>query len=235
MDLNRNYDYKFGLDEEGSQSNPCDQIYRGKFAFSEPETRAIQRLIIQKDIQAAMNFHSYGDLWITPFNYYNGPIQEVMSPEHYNFYSEFFEYLKSNGFTSYGNGQQTIGYVANGEASDWMLGVHDIISFSPELGKTESFYPGKEDILEDIERDYKVIDYFLGRIYKQVTKKDVNLSLEMNKLRFQVQNQSLLDMKCVFTLKSDEEDFKGILQIMEERGDKIHEVVFEINEDFTKI
>lgn len=45
VDLNRNYDFKFGFDEEGSVSDPCDEIYRGKFAFSEPESRAIKKLV----------------------------------------------------------------------------------------------------------------------------------------------------------------------------------------------
>jgi len=44
--------------------------------------------------------------------------------------------------------------VANGEASDWMLGVHNIISFSPELGKASSFYPNKREIIDCIEEDY---------------------------------------------------------------------------------
>jgi hypothetical protein len=48
-----------------------------------------------------------------------------------------------------GNGKTTVGYEANGEASDWMLGAKKILSFSPELGVYhtgmesgyESFYP----------------------------------------------------------------------------------------------
>ena len=35
-----------------------------------------------------------------------------------------------------GNGMNTIGYDANGEASDWMLATHGILSFSPELGSS---------------------------------------------------------------------------------------------------
>ena len=33
-----------------------------------------------------------------------------------------------------GNGQQTIKYDANGEASDWMLGEYGIPALSPEIG-----------------------------------------------------------------------------------------------------
>lgn len=31
----------FGQDNIGSSKNPCDEDYRGEFAFSEPETRSI--------------------------------------------------------------------------------------------------------------------------------------------------------------------------------------------------
>lgn len=33
-----------------------------------------------------------------------------------------------------GNGRNTIGYSADGEASDWMLADHNILAMSPELG-----------------------------------------------------------------------------------------------------
>lgn len=42
VDLNRNYGYKWGLDNEGSNPDPCSQSYRGKAPFSEPETQAMR-------------------------------------------------------------------------------------------------------------------------------------------------------------------------------------------------
>lgn len=42
VDLNRNYGFKWGIDNEGSNPNPCSQSYRGKGPFSEPETQAIR-------------------------------------------------------------------------------------------------------------------------------------------------------------------------------------------------
>ena len=38
VDLNRNFSYKFGLNNNGSSADPCEEDYRGKSAFSEPET-----------------------------------------------------------------------------------------------------------------------------------------------------------------------------------------------------
>ena len=38
VDLNRNFGYKWGHDDEGSSNGPCEEDYRGPSPFSEPET-----------------------------------------------------------------------------------------------------------------------------------------------------------------------------------------------------
>ncbi|CAD8074317.1 unnamed protein product [Paramecium primaurelia] len=47
VDLSRNFQFKFGINEIGSSSNKCSQIYRGRNAFSESETLAIDKLVQQ--------------------------------------------------------------------------------------------------------------------------------------------------------------------------------------------
>lgn len=51
-----------------------------------------------------------------------------------------------------GNGTSTIGYTANGEASDWMLHELGIYAMSPELGlqikQAENFFIGDPDALK---------------------------------------------------------------------------------------
>ena len=46
----------------------------------------------------------------------------------------------------------TIRYDANGEASDWMLGAHNILAISPELGipnqSSETFFIKEAQILK---------------------------------------------------------------------------------------
>jgi carboxypeptidase T len=46
VDLNRNYGYRWGMDNDGSDTDPCTDAYRGKAPFSEPETQAIRNWII---------------------------------------------------------------------------------------------------------------------------------------------------------------------------------------------
>ena len=44
VDLNRNYGYKWGFDDNGSSSTTNNETYRGTSPFSEPETQAIKKL-----------------------------------------------------------------------------------------------------------------------------------------------------------------------------------------------
>ncbi len=58
-----------------------------------------------------------------------------------------------------------VNYQSFGEASDWMLGAHKIVAFSPELGtgqkETETFFPNEKYIKEIINLNYKIVKQFL--------------------------------------------------------------------------
>ena len=73
VDLNRNYDFAFGRDNNGSHGDPCEEDYRGPYAFSEPATRQIKNFLEKteegRSVKIAMNFHAWGNLFIYPFNY----------------------------------------------------------------------------------------------------------------------------------------------------------------------
>lgn len=45
VDLNRNYSFKFAMDDEGSSPDPCQEDYRGEFPFSEPEIASLKNYI----------------------------------------------------------------------------------------------------------------------------------------------------------------------------------------------
>ena len=149
--MNRNYDYHFGENDIGSSSNPCQEDFRGESAFSEPETKAIKDLIEENNIKIAYNYHSFGNFLITPFNYDSDENNNLKTKfdEFYKLYKEFYQEGLFPFNDIMGNGKATVGYQANGEASDWMLGAKKILSFSPELGiyhigseyGYESFYP----------------------------------------------------------------------------------------------
>lgn len=142
VDLNRNYGYEWGHDEEGSSSFPGSETYRGPSPFSEPETQAIKFLCDNHDFQLALNFHSYGNLLVYPWGFSDGV---TLDSTVYSNYGELM--TKLNRFV-YGTGTQTVGYITNGDSDDWMYGEHGTFSFTPEVGDSEDgFYPLRERII----------------------------------------------------------------------------------------
>ena len=143
-----------------------EKLTKGKHPFSEPETQGIKTLVESFDICCAMNFHSYGNLWITPYNYLNSEIYyEQMNFQIAKFYSMLKTDFKKDEFNDFGNSQSTIKYVVNGCASDWMLESEGIISMSPELGKgtisTQGFYISKKLIPSTLVMDSKAVEEFM--------------------------------------------------------------------------
>jgi len=142
VDLNRNYDFNWGYDDQGSSGYEGSDNYRGPYPFSEPETQAIRDLCNQHHFQLALNAHSYGDLLIYPWGYNNSSTPDSM------IFINYGELLsKQNGFV-YGLGLETVGYTTNGDSDDWMYGEKDMFSMTPEIGDPEDgFYPLKENII----------------------------------------------------------------------------------------
>ena len=85
VDLNRNYGVDWGLGslaqvepkinsikktDTDECKDTCSECFRGDAPFSEPETQAIKAFFEEnsKNIKFVMNFHSYGNMWIIPFN-----------------------------------------------------------------------------------------------------------------------------------------------------------------------
>ena len=160
IDLNRNYDFFFAKDNTGSSGNPCQEDYRGEYPFSEPETFNIKNFVdSHPNIKIVYNYHSWGNLIITPFNYLKNEdslkILQKEFPIQYNMYNDFKKEGEFPQNFLFGNADKTIQYITNGDATDWFLGKKKILSFSPELGngKKESdvFYPDRTitfDILD---------------------------------------------------------------------------------------
>lgn len=158
VDLNRNYAWAFGDSLEGSSSDPCSQIFRGPSAFSEPETRAVRDLIgnKSKEVKVVYNFHAYGNMFLHPFSSDDSQNSKLVTefPEQARIYREIWE---DNGLphgNRKGNGERVIDYQADGDASDWILDAHGIVSADPELGTLDygsyDFFIFERPILLDI-------------------------------------------------------------------------------------
>ena len=62
VDLNRNFAYKWGYDNEGSSPDPSSDTYRGPGPNSEPETKALDRLFRRIGFEFFINYHSAAEL-----------------------------------------------------------------------------------------------------------------------------------------------------------------------------
>ena len=62
VDLNRNFAYKWGYDNEGSSPNPTSETYRGASPASEPETKALDAFEKRIDFTYGINYHSAAEL-----------------------------------------------------------------------------------------------------------------------------------------------------------------------------
>ena len=62
VDLNRNFPTHWGYDNEGSSTEVSSQTYRGTGPASEPETRALDRLMGRIGFDYVVNYHSAAEL-----------------------------------------------------------------------------------------------------------------------------------------------------------------------------
>lgn len=141
VDLNRNYDYEFGFNNQGSSPDPNSDLYRGPSGFSEPETQAIRDLCNSRDFKTAFNYHSFGNLLIYPWGFdSNAPLPDFAR------FVTFGNILTEQNLYNAGNPVQTVGYNANGVSDDWMYGEQlskdKIFSMTPEIGAgNDGFWP----------------------------------------------------------------------------------------------
>ena len=142
VDLNRNYGYFWGFDDNGSSPNMGSSTYRGPQAFSEPETQAVRDFCINHEFKVALNYHTHGNLLIHPWGYNDAPTEEDQL-----FKAMGRVMVKENNFVV-GTGTETVGYVVNGDSDDYMYGEqaekNKIYSFTPEVGPR--FWPQEDEI-----------------------------------------------------------------------------------------
>ncbi|GAA4441894.1 M14 family metallopeptidase [Phytohabitans houttuyneae] len=62
VDLNRNFGYKWGYDNEGSSTDIASDTFRGTGPNSEPETQALDRFFRRVGFEFLINYHSAAEL-----------------------------------------------------------------------------------------------------------------------------------------------------------------------------
>ncbi|KAL4711506.1 hypothetical protein ACJJTC_000522 [Scirpophaga incertulas] len=162
VDLNRNFSYGWGeKEEEGSSNDPGNIFYRGPNPFSEPETAAVKRTILESDttFKVFISFHSYGEVIIFPWGYTGDPCPD-------------YAIFESSGHTYKVGSTKDLMYFAAGTSVDWSYAVANIpYSYMVELrGKKHRFLVPKEEIIstacESMSGVIKLMDFVDRRLKK---------------------------------------------------------------------
>ena len=132
VDLNRNYGYMWGRDNQGSSDWPDAEDYRGVSAFSEPETRAVRDLFLSRSFLAVVSYHSYSQSILYPWGFADIPTgrDEFLR----GLGLEMAGLIETVNGRSYACGPAASSlYLTNGDLADWTFGVSGIPSYTIEL------------------------------------------------------------------------------------------------------
>jgi hypothetical protein len=154
VDLNRNFDYYWGLNNVGSSGTSTSGTYRGPSPESEPETQIMVDFITNRNFKSAVWHHSYANS--VPHPYGGDPNANTdREDEYYRWHEEMTRYNRY----LYG---ATIFYESNGLPDDWMVGGtpdnngstglnaygQSIIATTPEHGSSsDGFWPSRSRIV----------------------------------------------------------------------------------------
>ncbi|KAM6424715.1 uncharacterized protein O9250_002245 [Rhynochetos jubatus] len=134
VDPNRNWDAGFG--GSGSSSNPCSETYRGPYAHSEREVKAMVDFIRSHgNVKSVISIHSYSQMLLFPYGYKTAP-----APDHQEL-NELAKKAVSDLAATYGT-KYTYGsivdtiYMADGTTIDWAYDNGVKYSFTFELRDT---------------------------------------------------------------------------------------------------
>ena len=142
VDLNRNFSYRWGTDNEGSSPDPCSPSYRGSEAFSEPESSVLRDFMASMRFRNVLHYHSYSNLLIHPYGDGSYPPEPDLS-----MFRAFGREMTMFNQYHVGTGIETVGYTVNGDAVDYSYVREQMVAFTPEVGDWEDgFWPSSNRI-----------------------------------------------------------------------------------------
>ena len=141
VDLNRNYGFNWGYDDNGSSPDSASDTFRGNAPFSEAETQMTSAFCNAHNFKLALNYHTFSNLLINPY----GNIPNYYTPDS-TLYNSYTEILTRYNHYLTGTANQTVGYMVNGSSDDWMYGEQTakpkIMAMTPEIGDgNDGFWP----------------------------------------------------------------------------------------------
>lgn len=164
VDLNRNYGFKWGLDNTGSSPSSVSNTFRGRGPFSEPETRMVKEFVERHNFRTAFHNHAYSNLLLSPWSYVDSVNQEAPIFSSWSNHMTWFNRYR------FGQASQVL-YRVNGGATDWFYGEQTakdkIYTFVPEIGSAREggFWPSPIHIVPQCQRQMRMsllLAYFAG-------------------------------------------------------------------------
>ncbi|MFJ8466862.1 M14 family metallopeptidase [Streptomyces swartbergensis] len=133
VDLNRNFAYKWGYDDEGSSPNPTSETYRGAGPNSEPETRALDAFQKRIGFTYGINYHSAAELIL----YGVGWQVATHTPDDV-LYEALAGTPENPAIPGYHPQVSSELYTTNGEADGHAANVNGLAMFTPEMSTCQS-------------------------------------------------------------------------------------------------
>ncbi|MEV6397536.1 M14 family zinc carboxypeptidase [Streptomyces sp. NPDC051907] len=128
VDLNRNFVYKWGYDNEGSSPDPFDETYRGTGPASEPETKAIDAFQKRIGFEYGINYHSAAELILYGVGW------QVATPTPDDVLYESLAGTPQNpAIPGYRPQVSSELYTTNGEADGHAANINGIMMYTPEM------------------------------------------------------------------------------------------------------
>jgi len=168
-DPNRNWGYQWGCCG-GSSGSPSSDTYRGKSAFSAPETARVfdwvgSRVVGgRQQITSHIDWHTYSELILWPYGYTSADTAPGLDADAAATFQALGRAMaQTNGYTAE---QASDLYVTDGGISDWMWATHGIWSYTFEMYPVSQsqggFYPRDSVIARETARNDAAVDLFLG-------------------------------------------------------------------------
>jgi len=133
VDLNRNLDYRWGYDNEGSSPDFPSETYRGPSGNSEPETQALDRFMRRVGFEFFVNYHSAAELLL----YGIGWQVATPSPD-----DVLYEAMAGDdadpAVPGYDPDISAELYTTNGDTDTYMQARYGTLGFTPEMSTCEA-------------------------------------------------------------------------------------------------
>lgn len=156
VDLNRNFAYKWGYDNEGSSPDPTSETFRGPAATSEPENRALEALVKRITPEFFVNYHSAAQLLLY------GTGWQVATPSPDDVIGETLAGDDAHpAVPGYDPDLSAELYTTNGDTDTHMQENYGSFGFTPEMGTCKSASdenPDDEWVAEDCGSDFEFPD-----------------------------------------------------------------------------